>query len=599
MCKSSSIILCFFLSVFSLIAEGKNRVVLKDGEDLQHQLVSENTIYIVNSFFELQGRTIVLPERSELRFVKGGCLANGAIVGNNTRLSGSVKLFCKLKGCFLNAEIPVSWLNLSDKDCLSEQVASILNLTRPCTLIVNQDIQMNESVQEVAYVKISGKGKITNSISFRVLGNVSLENVCISGFDHDRELFIDFRDIKGAVNVTIKNISFDGNNRISRFLYCQYKSFPNVSSINISGSTFRCISNYVVHFQSPCTGSIQNNNIESIGTNKLSNVIALHLGDSDHSSDRLNAKCFNITNNIFKNFLVPYSDVHNGREAHAILIYGNNNIIKTNRVENFHTEEPENNNTGLDGEGIYLKGGGNVIEDNYLEDCIGASPDGAITVKMTKSTKNVIKNNVIKHKYGIGIQCYTPHSIIERNKIYSKDSAETCIGMLNNSNTVLKENELFSDGSKVFHAGIVLRLCDNITIEKNYFSNTSGILTAYQCTGTIVFNKNSIDIKDKDYGKNTYFSAPFYFSSDAASFYLKKNVINIDNLKSSQLIEAPVGFKGGLVIDSNIISISNKKKSIPAFTYLIRNIERYTIKRNRNLAEQGIIEKISNMPNEN
>ena len=386
MCKSIPIILCFILSVLSLRAEGKNKVVLNSGLDLQSQLVYANTIYIVNDHYDLDGKTLIIPKDSELKFCTEGCFRNGTIEENNTRLCGTVKLLANLNGSFSNSEIPVSWLDLYDKNRLSEQVASILNLTRPCTLLVNQDIQMNESVQEVAYLKIAGKDKITNSISYRVLGNVSLENVCISGFDHDRELFIDMRDIKGTVNVTIRNISFDGNNRISRFLYCPYKSFPNVSSINISGSTFRCICNYVIQFQSPCTGSILNNNIESIGTNKLSNVIALHLGDSDHSTDRLNAKCFNIVNNIFSYFLVPYSNVHNGREAHAILIYGNNNIIKTNRVEDFHTEEQENNNTGLDGEGIYLKGGGNVIEDNYLEDCIGASPDGAITVKMTKST---------------------------------------------------------------------------------------------------------------------------------------------------------------------------------------------------------------------
>lgn len=597
MCKSSSIILCFFFSVFSLIAEGKNRVVLKEGEDLQHQLVSENTIYIVNSHFELQGRTLVVPERSEFSFAKGGCLTNGTIEGNNTRLSGSVKLFCKLKGRFLNTEIPVSWLNLSDKDCLSEQVASLFNLSRPITLIVDQDIVMNETIKDVTYIKIIGKGKISNSISFRVSGNVHIEEVCISGFGHDRELFIDMRNISNPVEVTIKNITFDGDNRISRFLYCPYKGFSDVSSIYISGSIFRHVSNYVVQFQQPCTGSIQSNIIESIGTHKLSNVIAFHLGDSDHSIDRLNAKSFKITNNVFRDFLVPYSNVHNGREAHAILIYGNDNIIKDNRVEDFHTEELGNSNTGLDGEGIYLKGSGNIIEDNYLEDCIGASPDGAITVKMTTSIKNVIRNNVIRHRYGIGIQCYTPHSIIERNKIYSKDSAETCIGMLHNSNTILKDNEFFSDGSKEFHAGVVLRLCDNIKIEGNCFSNTSGILTAYQCVGDIFFNTNSVYIKNKIYGANTYFSAPFYFRNDSALFHIKKNEIVFENSRASQIIEAPVGFNGKVIIERNKISIDNTNDSTPSFTYLVRNIKRYSVNGNHGLTLKKGILKISNMPN--
>ena len=64
---------------------GRSKVVVRQGDDYVSVFAKNNTTYIINEFIDLGGEKVVIGAESVL-FFKGGCLANGTIVGNNTRV---------------------------------------------------------------------------------------------------------------------------------------------------------------------------------------------------------------------------------------------------------------------------------------------------------------------------------------------------------------------------------------------------------------------------------------------------------------------------------------------------------------------------------
>ena len=594
-------ILILSFTLFSLppfvSIEGKNRIVLRTIDDLKHLAIVENTTYIIRDCIDLGGDTFNVPIRSELYFKRKGVLKNGTLKGDNTRLNGKVKLDCILEGSFLNKEILVSWLNYNDRDKLSNQVTSVFNLAKPCVLLVDTEISMDGSVREVAYVAMEGNKKIRNSCRYRSHGDIYLKGVSFVDFEDYRELFLDLISITEPVNIEIDNILFDGCWNVSRFAYCPYKEFDSQSKIDITYSSFSRIKNYVIQFRPACTGMINYNLFENIGTDEMSNVIGLHLGDSDEHENRLSAESFSILNNKFKDFKVPFSDEHHAREAHAVLLYGHNNVIKGNYVSNFYSPQTGCSETGYDSEGIYLKGGNNLIEDNTLLDCIGSSPDGAITIK-SDYENNTIRRNTIVHKYGIGIQCYTPNSRIEENSISSSYMAEAAIALLaNHSTTIDKNNMSLKNDSSFYHAAIELIRSNDIFVTGNEFKETSGLLCTYSCDGVIFFNNNRITLSDKVYGGNTYYTAPVALHNDYASFYFDGNNIKLKSINSSQFIEAPDVFNGKLVFNNNVITVDDELDDKRFISYLVRNVDDIKIEGNTISDPKNKIKVLSNRHN--
>lgn len=577
--------------------EGKNRIVLRNRDDIKHLAIDENTTYIIKDIIDLSGDTFIVPKGAELFFKRNGVLKNGAIRGDNTRLRGKVKLHCILEGSFFNEEIPVSWLNYNDRESLANQVTSIFNLASPCVLYVDKEISMDGSVREVAYVAMEGNKKIRNSCRYRSHGNIYLKGVSFVDFENYRELFLDLVNITEPVTLEIDNIIFDGCWNVSRFIYCPYKEFNSQCKLDITYSSFSRINNYVIQFRPACTGRINYNLFENIGTDKMSNVIGLHLGDSDEQENKFSAESFYILNNKFKDFKVPFSDNHHEREAHAILLYGHNNIVKGNFVTNFYSPQTGCDETGYDSEGVYLKGGNNVVEGNTLLNCIGSSPDGAITIK-SDYDNNTIRGNSIVHNYGIGIQCYTPNSRIERNIISSSYMAEAAIALLANHSTIISENSIsLENDSRFYHAAIELIRSNDIFVTGNTFNETSGLLCTYTCDGVIFFNNNRIALSDKIYGANTYYTAPVAFHNDCATFSFDGNTINLKSINSSQFIEAPDGFKGKLVFNNNVITVDNELEDKSFITYLVRNVDDIRIEGNTINDTKNKIRILSNRHN--
>ena len=581
---------------FSANIEGAKRIVLKSGENFERLEHKENAIIIINREIDLNGGTFIAPMNSTLKFKKKGLIKNGTLQGNNTTLCGKVKLHCGFAGTFTNEEIPASWLQISDSVLLTKQIASLFNLSKVCSVRMDKDIVLDGSIQRVAYVSIEGKYWIKNSCVFRANGNIRLKDVTFSGFEKYRELFIDLRDISGPVNIDIEDVNFDGNWNISRFIYCPYQDFEYPSNILVYNSYFTRLKNFIVQFRPSCTGRIINNKIYNIGTNEKSNVIGFHLGDSDDEVKRLCAKSFAISNNVFKDFIVPYNNDDDGREAHAVLLYGHDNIVRDNKVINFFSQELGNSCTGCDSEGIYLKGGNNTVINNYLENCIGGPPDGAVTIKSTYGNNRII-GNIIKHKYGLGIQCCSPNSIIEQNTIYSEHEAEAGIAMLSNTGSTVRNNKLSATSGKDYHSAIALVNCDNVSIRGNQFSNTSCIFTTYTCRGQIIFDGNEVDLNGLIYGSNTYYTAPFELHDDTADYIMNNNSFKLKGVRASQLIEAPEKFKGSVILKSNSLHFEDSDEIQSKIIYMVRNVKSLTVEQNVETTKVKRIDKVSNLSN--
>jgi hypothetical protein len=84
------------------VAHSMQYVVLTNRLPFEKQVSQPNTVYEVQGSFDLQGTTVIMPERSVLLF-NGGNLKNGRIVSNDTQYCTKVpgKVFaCDTTGLF-------------------------------------------------------------------------------------------------------------------------------------------------------------------------------------------------------------------------------------------------------------------------------------------------------------------------------------------------------------------------------------------------------------------------------------------------------------------------------------------------------------------
>lgn len=74
----------------------------------QSMISKENTIYIIQYDYSLNGQTIIIPDNCVLKF-EGGQLKNGTINFNNTLLSGDIKIKTNILGDIRNGDIYPEW----------------------------------------------------------------------------------------------------------------------------------------------------------------------------------------------------------------------------------------------------------------------------------------------------------------------------------------------------------------------------------------------------------------------------------------------------------------------------------------------------------
>lgn len=561
--------------LISTVMYGKT-ITINNSRPFQDQFTESNTTYVIKSSIDLNGSALTVPDGSTLKFKRNGSICNGVVHLRNTLLKGTIHLYCKVVGSTRNEEIPISCLDDGDGRQLETRLESIFNLENACEIILDKDVSLSGGQLTVKRLLLRGNHRICNSPSFKVSGDVVIDKVTFVEFHNKKELFIDLSSQLTPSRISLQSVIFDCGNNIDRVIYKPVKQ-ASQCSILIDNCVFQRVNNYAVQFQSDCTGQISNCIISDHGTNNWGHVICFLLGNNDS----YNATNFTIKNNRFLDIQVPYSKNAESREAHAILIYGHENTISDNIVRHLYSTDSPEGDPGKDSEGIYLKGGKNKVVNNELIDCVGSGPDGAITIKSI-FTDNQIAGNRIQHRFGIGIQCYTPNSRIENNQIESCHKAEAAITLCNNKSSVIANNSLTlkEENKKSHKVAIELMSCGDITV-KNNTSDSPSFVTAYSNTGNIVFKTNHLTILDKTFGTNTYYSSPIELHSDGANYIFVGNIIDLKNVKTSQLIEADSKFKGTVQFDENVINVLDSETEETAIRYLVRNISSITKKGNQ------------------
>lgn len=423
---------------------------------------------------------------------------------------------------------------------------------------------------------ILGNGNTVMDFPFiKCDGNLTIRDVKFGGF-MNAGVFIEY---SGAMSkkpaIQISNVIFDGSGKVERFLRSYLNSNIVEASILMDGCTFTNITEYVVQFASNCTGSITNCRVNNIGNTDKSHVTCFWLGyQADFAARR-----FVIHNNTIDNIKASYNKVDDGREAHGIIVYGNNNKIVSNHIKNIYSENGEKGDPGMDTEGIYLKGSYNEIAYNTIIDATGSGSDGAITVKHIAddiiSKRNLVHDNIISNSYSNGIVLYTDKSRIYNNQIdlghKSECGIETFCGksITIAGNVIVGKNGLGNEG---FSGSIVVSKCKDVIIRANNISNVPTLVNSINNRGFLKVVENVMQLTDnRNFGNNTKYTAGIYIQGGEGSIIIKGNTISGKGIRGSQLIEFTKDSKVNNVrLISNEVELEDSPKQQTFLMYVIR-----------------------------
>lgn len=516
---------------------------------------------------DLSGRCLVIPDGSNLYFKKRGRIYGGSIYCSNLFLSGNPQIASQLFGSVDNKYFKASWISTENPKEVSNIVTGLFQLQKPVQLILDKDLIMDGSTRAVNQICIKGNGAhtIKDICHFSLTGNLELRDCIISGvqslgihlfdFDHGR---------MNSIRIEVDNCHFFLDHKIDRVFHSGHYNKSQKDSISIQNSVFNGINNFIVDFKNCCSGEFAYNQTVDCGTSKYSHVSMLWLGDGEHNSFVDN---WFIHDNHFGKMIAPYSDKDDGREVHAILVYGNHNRIENNQIDEFISDDLKTNRPGKDAEGIYIKGGNNIVVNNTLINCIGASPDGAITIKLP-SSNCIISSNTILHDAGLGIQCYSDSTEISNNTIVSTGDAESALCVFVNTGSIIMNNLVQAEKiSKKYKAAIEILNCQDVSVFDNQFRGAPSALIVSSCLGNITYTNNQIYFDDFVYSGNTYYNAPFIIRSGSYSLLIGNNRIHFTDCKASQIVYCDTSYNGILSFSNNSIFIN--KNSI--FVYVVRN----------------------------
>lgn len=146
----------FYLSNTSIVMAKNNgmvKIVLNNDIPFSKQLTNKNTIYLIQSDFDLNDsqcqHPITIPPNCVLEF-DGGSIRNGLIIGNGTTLSGYISILCNIDGSFTNDSFHSSWFGMNENDRdVSGRLSHIINF---CTktgveLIIDTDLNITHSIE--------------------------------------------------------------------------------------------------------------------------------------------------------------------------------------------------------------------------------------------------------------------------------------------------------------------------------------------------------------------------------------------------------------------------------------------------------------------
>ena len=163
-------------SSFSGVSTGSEATVSESSKTELRNLITavmlnqSNCIYEIRYDFDLDGKTIEVPENCTLKF-EGGSLGNGRILFKNTKLKGNVSIICEIDGTVSNKELPISWFtkDKGDSDNIILQrlidfaakvnANNVLTSFLPLTIILDKNVWIHKTIKFHTTINIKGCGK--------------------------------------------------------------------------------------------------------------------------------------------------------------------------------------------------------------------------------------------------------------------------------------------------------------------------------------------------------------------------------------------------------------------------------------------------------
>jgi len=512
----------------------------------------ENTIYIIQYDYDLNGKTITIPEGCVLEF-DGGSLNNGIIVGQNTTLSKNVKI-CNISGTFNNDVIYTSWFVGNPVDILN----CISNSGN--TLYVDKDITLDGSSISLDSLRIDGDGshainnpqKITLTGSLLSIKNILIDNVNMQGSGLDG-VFISVGGTSRNIEILLDNVCFNGGKNCSRFLSRQGIDNGESSSIvnakiSISNCKIHDVLEFCIKYGDFCSAIIENNIFYNIGSTEVDNYsqVCLQLGSGYNGT--FSSTNSVIRNNIIKGICCVYKSGNEDKETHGILVYGDYNEISGNFIDEIVSER-EDHDPGSESEGIYLKGSYNIVSNNTLKYANGGgqTSDGAITIKgqeggQWESKENTITLNTIHALRGTCITLYGINCEITKNTItYSGDSSEACILIAYSKDILISDNMYKDTVTKSRDNASTFVACTTtdtgyISIKNNTLNcATIGDILCENCS--VTFENNYILLENIAYSTDTKYQSLLYTANQSPTILLSSNYIRLINVRGTALTE--------------------------------------------------------------
>ena len=159
--------------------KGKGYIILRNEKPIEEQIIKENTIYEVRYNFDLNGKTIEVPDNSVLNF-KGGSFINGALLGNNTMISAKGRVFTNvaISGTFSNAECYTSWCDdINMSVLLGDNILLDSDITISKTIYIPVDKRLLGNGHHV-YVDIDiAEAQAINMARGSIVENITIESI--------------------------------------------------------------------------------------------------------------------------------------------------------------------------------------------------------------------------------------------------------------------------------------------------------------------------------------------------------------------------------------------------------------------------------------
>ncbi len=424
----------------------------------QSMLSKENTIYIIQYDYDLNGQEITIPENCVLQF-EGGSLSNGIIIFNNTYIISNGTSFININcsGLLSNKQLNLSIFYTNNNDysnCIQTLVNSCDKVIVDITDIyckevtINKDIEIDGLSNTINLTQIDGVRSnyynVFNSIEDGI--HIYIKNISVNGtFEDNINIDSDYNksifQFENPYSVTIDNCSFKGiiSKQVKGSLYGNIITVINSCNVEIRNSYFE-----------------SNGGYENIALNNVTNK---------------KPTTFTISNNIFK-------DYNNGFSVFNCWAGNKGNVIfESNKLINcFYYGSLLN----IYGETLY-------IANNTIIDCMSSSVFD-FTEDGSWVARNIIfKNNTIKlldeaevYNYstlskevisgGIGLKIEAETFEICNNII----EAQVCMQILHAVKYLDNEDGYFYSGN--FSPNKVCNIYNNI-LNYNKFRNNKNIVS--------------------------------------------------------------------------------------------------------------------------